>query len=167
MDTISKRYSACGARPGALVTKNKLVYDAAMKFAQARLSPPTYAQVASEAALDTPQSYFDEVITEYKERRDILIAEMSKIDGVTIATPKGAFYCIAKLPVKNADDFVQWMLEEFDYNGETVMVAPAAGFYSTPGVGLDEVRIAYVLKKEDLVKSVQILNEALKVYNRK
>jgi aspartate aminotransferase len=167
IDSVSKRYSMCGARIGCVVSKNKEFMATAMKFAQARLSPPTYAQVASEAALDTPQSYFDEVITEYKERRDILIAEMSKIEGVTIATPKGAFYCIAKLPVKNADDFAQWMLEEFDYNGETVMVAPAAGFYSTPGVGLDEVRIAYVLKKEDLVKSVQILNEALKVYNRK
>ena len=138
-----------------------------MKFAQARLSPPTYAQIASEAALDTPQSYFDDVITEYKDRRDILVEELNKIEGVTVANPKGAFYCIAKLPVKNADDFAQWLLESYDLNGETVMVAPAAGFYSTPGVGLDEVRIAYVLKKEDLIKSVQILKEALKVYNAK
>ncbi len=165
IDSVSKRYSMCGARIGCIVSKNKEVMATAMKFAQARLSPPTYAQIASEAALDTPQSYFDDVITEYKDRRDTLIAELNKIEGVTVATPKGAFYCIAKLPVKNADDFAQWLLEEYDFNGETVMVAPAAGFYSTPGVGLDEVRIAYVLKKEDLIKSVQILNEALKAYN--
>ena len=164
MDSVSKRYSACGVRIGALISRNKEVMAAALKFAQARLSPPTFAQIASEAALDTPQSYFDEVITEYRGRRDILIEELNKIDGVKVATPKGAFYCIAKLPIKNADHFAQWLLETYDYNGETVMVAPAAGFYSTPGVGLDEVRIAYVLKKEDLVKSVQILKEALKVY---
>lgn len=165
IDSVSKRYSMCGARIGCIVSKNKEVMATAMKFAQARLSPPTYAQIASEAALDTPQEYFDDVITEYKDRRDTLIAELNKIEGVTVATPKGAFYCIAKLPVKNADDFAQWLLEEYDFNGETVMVAPAAGFYSTPGVGLDEVRIAYVLKKEDLIKSVQILKEALKAYN--
>lgn len=164
IDSVSKRYSMCGARIGCIVSKNKELMATAMKFAQARLSPPTYAQVASEAALDTPQSYFDEVITEYKDRRDTLIAEMQKIEGVTIATPKGAFYCIAKLPVKNADDFAQWLLESYNFNGETVMVAPAAGFYSTPGVGLDEVRIAYVLNKEDLIKSVAILKEALQVY---
>ncbi len=164
IDSVSKRFSMCGARIGCLVSKNKEVIATAMKFAQARLSPPTYAQVASEAALETPKSYFDEVISEYIERRNILVDEMSKIEGVTIAKPKGAFYCIAKLPVKNADNFAQWLLESFDYNGETVMVAPAAGFYSTPGVGLDEIRIAYVLKKEDLIKSVQILKEALKVY---
>lgn len=164
IDSVSKRYSMCGARIGCIVSKNKEVMATAMKFAQARLSPPTFAQIASEAALDTPQSYFDEVITEYRGRRDILIEELNKIEGVKVATPKGAFYCIAKLPVKNADHFAQWLLETYDYNGETVMVAPAAGFYSTPGVGLDEVRIAYVLKKEDLVKSVQILKEALKVY---
>lgn len=166
IDSVSKRFSMCGARIGCIVSKNKEVMATAMKFAQARLSPPTYAQIASEAALDTPQSYFDDVITEYKDRRDTLIAELNKIEGVKVATPKGAFYCIAKLPVKNADDFAQWLLESYDFNGETVMVAPAAGFYSTKGVGLDEVRIAYVLKKEDLIKSVQILNEALKVYNK-
>jgi aspartate aminotransferase len=165
IDSVSKRFSMCGARIGCIVSKNKEVMATAMKFAQARLSPPTYAQIASEAALDTPQSYFDDVITEYKDRRDTLIAELNKIDGVKVATPKGAFYCIAKLPVKNADDFAQWLLESYDFNGETVMVAPAAGFYSTKGVGLDEVRIAYVLKKEDLIKSVQILKEALKAYN--
>ena len=126
---------------------------------------PTYAQIASEAALETPKSYFDAVITEYKDRRDTLITELNKIEGVKVGTPKGAFYCIAKLPIKNADHFAQWLLESYDYNGETVMVAPAAGFYSTPGVGLDEVRIAYVLKKEDLIRSVAILKEALKTYN--
>jgi aspartate aminotransferase len=157
----------CGARIGCIVSKNKDVMATAMKFAQARLSPPTYAQIASEAALETPQSYFDDVIAEYKERRDTLVAELQKIEGVKVATPKGAFYCIAQLPVKNADDFAQWLLETYDNKGETVMVAPAAGFYSTPNVGLDEVRIAYVLKKEDLISSVAILKEALKVYNQK
>ena len=166
IDSVSKRYSMCGARIGCIVSKNKEVMAASMKFAQARLSPPTFAQIASEAALETPQSYFDEVITEYKDRRDTLIEELQKIEGVKVATPKGAFYCIAKLPVKSADDFAQWLLETYDFNGETVMVAPAAGFYSTPGVGLDEVRIAYVLKKEDLIRSVEILGEALKVYNK-
>lgn len=166
IDSVSKRYSMCGARIGCIVSKNKEVMATAMKFAQARLSPPTYAQIASEAALETPQSYFDDVITEYKDRRDTLITELQKIDGLKVASPKGAFYCIAKLPIKNADNFAQWLLESFDYNGETVMVAPAAGFYSTPNVGLDEVRIAYVLKKEDLIRSVEILKEALKVYNK-
>lgn len=166
IDSVSKRYSMCGARIGCIVSKNKEVMGAAMKFAQARLSPPTFAQIASEAALETPQSYFDEVITEYKDRRDTLVAELNQIEGVKVAIPKGAFYCIAKLPVKNADDFAQWLLESYDFNGETVMVAPAAGFYSTPNVGLDEVRIAYVLKKEDLIKSVRILKEALQVYNK-
>lgn len=166
IDSVSKRYSMCGARIGCIVSKNKEVMATAMKFAQARLSPPTYAQIASEAALDTPQSYFDAVITEYKERRDVLIAALQKIEGVTVATPKGAFYCIAKLPVDNADTFAQWLLESYDYKGETVMVAPAAGFYSTPNVGLDEVRIAYVLKKEDLIQAVTILKEALDVYNK-
>ncbi len=167
IDSVSKRYSMCGARIGCIVSKNKEVMATAMKFAQARLSPPTYAQIASEAALETPQSYFVEVIEEYKERRDILISELQKIDGVKVATPKGAFYCIAKLPVKNADDFAQWLLETYDNNKETVMVAPAAGFYSTPGVGLDEVRIAYVLKKDDLIRSVAILKDALTVYNKR
>jgi len=167
IDSVSKRYSMCGARIGCIVSKNAEVMVTAMKFAQARLSPPTYAQIASEAALETPQSYFDDVISEYKDRRDTLIAELQKIEGVTVATPKGAFYCIAKLPIDNADKFAQWLLESYDFNGETVMVAPAAGFYSTPNVGLDEVRIAYVLKKVDLIKSVQILKEAIAVYNKK
>jgi len=167
IDSVSKRYSMCGARIGCIVSKNKELMATAMKFAQARLSPPTFAQIASEAALDTPQSYFDEVISEYRERRDTLIEELQKIEGVKVAKPKGAFYCIAQLPIDNADTFAQWMLESFDLNKETVMVAPAAGFYSTPGVGLNEVRIAYVLKKEDLIRSVQILKEAIRVYNSK
>lgn len=167
IDSVSKRYSMCGARIGCIVSKNKEVMQTAMKFAQARLSPPTYEQIASEAALETPQSYFDEVIAEYKDRRDTLIAELQKIEGVQVATPKGAFYCIAKLPVQNADDFAQWLLEEFDYNQQTVMVAPASGFYSTKGIGLDEVRIAYVLKKEDLIKAVEVLKHALEAYKNK
>ncbi|MDY7393709.1 pyridoxal phosphate-dependent aminotransferase [Aureibaculum sp. 2210JD6-5] len=164
IDSVSKRYSMCGARIGCLVSKNKSVIETALKFAQARLSPPTLAQIASEAALETPQSYFDNVIAEYVDRRNTLISELKKINGVKVGTPKGAFYCIVELPVKNTDDFAQWLLEDFDVNGETIMVAPAAGFYSTPGVGLNQVRIAYVLNKESLVKSVNILKEALKVY---
>jgi aspartate aminotransferase len=165
IDSVSKRYSMCGARIGCIVSKNTAVMGAAMKFAQARLSPPTFAQIASEAALDTPQSYFDEVIEEYKERRNILVTELNKIEGVKVGNPNGAFYCIAKLPIDNADKFAQWLLESYDLNGETVMVAPAAGFYSTPGIGLDEVRIAYVLKKEDLIRCVAILKDAIAVYN--
>lgn len=164
IDSVSKRYSMCGARIGCLVSRNKQVIATALKFAQARLSPPTLAQIASEAALQTPQSYFDEVISEYVERRNLLISELEKIDGIKVAKPKGAFYCIVELPVKNADDFAQWLLESFDVNGETVMVAPAAGFYSTPNVGLNQIRIAYVLQKESLIKAVNILKEALKIY---
>lgn len=165
IDSVSKRYSMCGARIGCIVSKNKEVMATAMKFAQARLSPPTIEQIASEAALDTPQSYFDEVISEYRERRDTLIEELNKIDGVIVSKPKGAFYCIAQLPVNNADAFAQWLLESYDLNGETVMVAPAAGFYSTPGMGLNQVRIAYVLKKQDLISAVRILKAAIPVYN--
>jgi aspartate aminotransferase len=167
VDSVSKRYSMCGARIGCLVTKNKDVLATVMKFAQARLSPPTIEQIACEAAIDTPQSYFDEVISEYKSRRDTLITELNKIDGVIVTKPKGAFYCIAQLPIENADDFAQWLLESYDLNGETVMVAPAAGFYSTPGMGLNQVRIAYVLNKKDLITAVNILKEALLVYNKK
>ena len=156
----------CGARIGCIVSKNAEVMGAAMKFAQARLSPPTFAQIASEAALETPQSYFDEVIEEYKERRDVLVEGLNKIEGVTVGNPNGAFYCIAKLPIDNADTFAQWMLESYDLNGETVMVAPAAGFYSSPNVGLDEVRIAYVLKKEDLKRSCEILKKGLETYKK-
>ena len=165
IDSVSKRYSMCGARIGCIVSKNKELMTTAMKFAQARLSPPTIEQIASEAALDTPQSYFDEVISEYRERRDTLIEELNKIEGVIVSKPKGAFYCIAQLPIDNADKFAQWLLESYDLNGETVMVAPAAGFYSTPGMGLSQVRIAYVLKKEDLVSAVRILKAAIPVYN--
>lgn len=165
IDSVSKRYSMCGARIGCIVSKNKQLMNAAMKFAQARLSPPTFAQIASEAALETPQSYFDAVIGEYRERRDILISELNKIDNVKVAVPKGAFYCIAELPIDDADKFAQWILEDFDLNGETVMVAPANGFYSTPGVGMNQVRIAYVLKKADLIKAVQILKSAIERYN--
>lgn len=164
IDSVSKRYSMCGARIGCLVSKNSDLIATALKFAQARLSPPTFAQIACEAALDTPQSYFDNVITEYVERRDTLINELQKIEGIKVGTPKGAFYCIVELPVKNTDHFAQWLLEDFDVEGETIMVAPAAGFYSSPNVGLNQIRIAYVLNKESLIKSVHILKEALKVY---
>ncbi|MEZ4854891.1 MAG: pyridoxal phosphate-dependent aminotransferase [Gelidibacter sp.] len=164
IDSVSKRYSMCGARIGYLVSKNKDVIKTALKFAQARLSPPTLAQIASEAALETPQSYFDEVIHEYVQRRNTLITELQKIEGVKVAKPNGAFYCIAELPIKNADHFAQWLLEKFDVNGETVMVAPAAGFYSSSNVGLNQIRIAYVLNENSLIKAVHILKEALKVY---
>lgn len=166
IDSVSKRYSMCGARIGCIVSKNKEVMQAAMKFAQARLSPPTLEQIAAEAALDTPQRYFDDVILEYRERRDTLIFELNQIEGVIVTVPKGAFYCIVQLPVADADDFAQWLLESFHWNQETLMVAPAAGFYATAGAGKSEVRIAYVLKKEDLIRSVLILKEALKVYKK-
>ncbi|MCK0123560.1 pyridoxal phosphate-dependent aminotransferase [Gelidibacter sp. F2691] len=164
IDSVSKRYSMCGARIGYFVSRNKEVIQTALKFAQARLSPPTLAQIASEAALDTPQSYFDDVIVEYVKRRNTLIRELKTIEGLKIAEPKGAFYCIVELPVKSADHFAQWLLESYDYEKETVMVAPAAGFYSTPGVGLNQIRIAYVLNEESLIRAVHILKEALKVY---
>lgn len=164
IDSVSKRFSMCGARIGCIVSRNKELMATAMKFAQARLSPPTLAQIASEAALDTPQSYFDEVISEYVDRRDTLVAGLEAIPGVRVAKPKGAFYCIAELPVKNSDDFAQWLLESFEHNKKTIMVAPAAGFYSTPGEGLNQVRIAYVLKKEDLIEAVALLKEALSLY---
>ena len=164
VDSVSKRYSMCGARIGCLVSKNREIIKTALKFAQARLSPPTLAQIASEAALETPQSYFDAVIEEYVARRNMLIEELEKIEGVKVAKPKGAFYCIAELPISDADDFAQWLLEDFRVNNETVMVAPAAGFYATPGLGKNQVRIAYVLEKESLKRAVQILKEALKSY---
>ena len=165
IDSVSKRYSMCGARIGCIVTKNKLVLDTALKFAQARLSPPSYALIASEAALETPDSYFDDVISEYVERRNVLVEELEKIEGVKVAKPKGAFYCIVELPVSDSDVFAQWILEDFRLNNETIMVAPAAGFYSTKGLGKNQVRIAYVLKKEDLRTSVAILKAALIQYN--
>ncbi|MBG7613241.1 pyridoxal phosphate-dependent aminotransferase [Polaribacter sp. BAL334] len=164
IDSVSKRYSMCGARIGCIVSKNKDVIKTALKFAQARLSPPTLAQIACEAALDTPQSYFEEVKNEYVKRRDILINGLQKIEGIRVAKPKGAFYCIVELPIKNADKFAQWLLESFDVNGETVMVAPAAGFYSTPNIGLNQIRLAYVLNEESLKKALLILEKALKIY---
>ncbi|WP_027418497.1 pyridoxal phosphate-dependent aminotransferase [Crocinitomix catalasitica] len=164
IDSVSKRYSMCGARIGALISRNKELMANAMKFAQARLSPPTLAQIASEGALDTPQSYFDEVVDEYVERRNITVDGLNAIEGVICPKPKGAFYCIAQLPVKDAENFCQWLLEDFDYNGETVMMAPASGFYATKGLGSNQVRIAYVLEKKELVKAVKCLEEALKIY---
>ena len=164
VDSVSKRYSMCGARIGCLVSKNRAIIKTALKFAQARLSPPTYAQIASEAALGTPQSYFDDVKAEYVERRNILIAELEKIEGVKIGHPQGAFYCIVELPIKNSDDFAQWLLEDFRVDGETVMVAPASGFYASKGLGLNQIRIAYVLDKDRLKRAVHILREALKTY---
>jgi len=164
IDSVSKRYSMCGARIGCIVSKNEEFIETAIKFAQARLSPPTYALMASEAALETPQSYFDDVIEEYEERRNTLINELQKVDGVKVANPKGAFYCVVELPVRDADHFAQWMLESFNDNNETIMVAPASGFYSTKGEGKNQVRIAYVLNKTDLKRSVEILKIALEQY---
>lgn len=164
IDSTSKRYSMCGIRVGCMISKNKELMATALKFAQARLSPPTFGQVAGEAALSTPQSYFDEVSTEYVQRRDLLIEGLNKIEGVICPKPKGAFYCIAQLPVDNADKFAQWLLEEFDHEGKTLMVAPAAGFYSTPNTGTNQVRIAYVLKQEALTQAIVCLEKALEVY---
>ena len=164
IDSVSKRYSMCGARIGCIVSKNDEFIKTAIKFAQARLSPPTYALIASEAALDTPQSYFDDVIEEYVARRNTLIAGLEKIEGVKVANPKGAFYCVAELPVKDSDHFAQWLLEDFNLNNETLMVAPASGFYSTPGEGKNQIRMAYVLNKTDLNRSIEILAAALKQY---
>ncbi len=164
IDSVSKRYSMCGARIGCIVSKNKSLIQTALKYAQARLSSPTYALLASEAALETPQSYFDEVIEEYDERRKVLIHELSKIENLKVSKPKGAFYCIAELPVKDADKFAQWMLEKFSNNNESVMVAPASGFYSTKGSGKNQIRIAYVLNKESLIRSVELIKLALEQY---
>ncbi|MGV3631135.1 MAG: pyridoxal phosphate-dependent aminotransferase [Bacteroidota bacterium] len=164
IDSVSKRYSMCGARIGALVSKNKDVMAAALKFGQARLSPPTIDQIASEAALDTPQSYFDDVVAEYVQRRNIMVDGLNSIPGVFCPKPSGAFYCVAKFPVDDAEKFCQWLLEAFSYEGQTVMMAPANGFYSTPGAGKDEARIAYVLNQDALRKAVKCLEEALKVY---
>ncbi|MAO70915.1 MAG: aspartate aminotransferase [Flavobacteriales bacterium] len=164
IDSTSKRYSMCGIRIGCIVSKNKQVMSTALKFAQARLSPPTFGQIAGEAALCTPLSYFDEVSKEYVSRRDLLIEGLNKIEGVICPKPKGAFYAIAQLPVDDSDKFAQWLLEEFDLNGETIMVAPAAGFYSTPNTGNNQVRIAYVLNKKSLQKAIDCLESALKKY---
>ncbi len=164
LDSISKRYSACGARIGAMITKNKMVMAAALKFAQARLSPPSYGQIGAEAALSTPKSYFENVKKEYVARRNFVIEALNKMEGVFCPKPSGAFYCIAKLPIDNADKFCQWLLESFNYNMQTVMLAPATGFYSTPHAGINEVRIAYVLNLNDLKNAMECLNEALKKY---
>ena len=164
IDSTSKRYSMCGIRVGCLVSRNKEVIATAMKFAQARLSPPTLGQIAGEAALNTPNSYFNEVIDEYVSRRDLLIEGLNNIEGVICPKPKGAFYAIAQLPIDNADRFSRWLLEDFDFNRETIMIAPAAGFYYTPNKGINQVRIAYVLNKESLQKSIDILKFALNAY---
>jgi len=164
IDSVSKRYSMCGARIGALISKNKEVMAAALKFGQARLSPPTIDQIASEAALNTPQSYFDNVVAEYVERRNIMVDGLNSIPGVFCPKPSGAFYCVAKFPVDDAEKFCQWLLEEFDFEGQTVMMAPANGFYATKGAGQQEARIAYVINQDSLRKAVICLREALKVY---
>lgn len=164
MDTVSKRYSACGARLGCLITKNKAVLQAGLKFAQARLSPGLVEQIAGEAAVDTPDSYFETVNQEYTHRRDVLVNALNQIDGVFCPNPGGAFYVVAKFPIDNADRFCQWMLESFSYGNATVMMAPATGFYSTPGAGQNEVRMAYVLNITDLEAAMSCLQEGLKVY---
>ena len=164
MDTISKRYSACGARLGALVTKNKAVYDAAMKFAQARLSPPGLAQIMGEAAVDLPSTYFDKPKAEYISRRDLLVRRLNEMPGVFCPAPGGAFYAMAKLPIDDSDKFCQWLLESFSHNGQTVMLAPATGFYGTPGLGKNEVRLAYVLNLRDLNDAMDCLEAALLQY---
>jgi aspartate aminotransferase len=154
----------CGVRIGAMITKNKDVINAAMKFAQARLCPPSFGQWASEAALNTPNDYFEEVYNEYIDRRDFMVEGLNKIEGVYCPKPKGAFYTVVKLPVDDADKFAQWILSEFEYKKQTVMMAPASGFYATPGLGKNEVRIAYVLKKEDLANAIETLEKALEAY---
>ena len=164
IDSVSKRYSACGFRIGVMISKNKEVMSTAMKFAQARLSPPTFGQVAAEAAIDTPQDYFTEALAEYKSRRDVVVDRINKMDGAFCPNPKGAFYVVAKLPIDNADKFCQWLLEDFNYNNQTVMLAPATGFYATKGLGMNEVRISYVLNVNDLNASMDCLQEAIKVY---
>jgi len=164
MDSVSKRYSECGVRIGAMITKNKDVINTALKFAQARLCPPAFGQIAAEASLDTPAEYFTEVYNEYIDRRNFTVEALNNMDGVYCPTPKGAFYTVVKLPIDDADKFAQWILEDFEYKNQTVMVAPATGFYATPGLGKNEVRIAYVLKKEDLANAMETLSEALKVY---
>ncbi|OYT16265.1 MAG: aspartate aminotransferase [Bacteroidetes bacterium 4572_77] len=164
IDSVSKRYSACGFRIGCMISKNKELMATAMKFAQARLSPPSFGQVASEAALETPQSYFDEVVAEYISRRDVVVESLNKIDGAFCPNPKGAFYVVAQLPIDDSDRFCQWLLEDFNFENQTVMFAPASGFYSSPGLGKDEIRISYVLNTQDLKNSMIVLDEALKVY---
>lgn len=163
-DTISKRYSACGGRIGALVSRNQSVLNAVLKFAQARLSPPSFAQILGEAAVDLPENYFDTTREEYRKRRDLLVSRLNQMEGVYCPNPGGAFYAIARLPVQNAEDFCQWLLESFSHEGKTLMLAPAAGFYETPGLGQDEVRLAYVLNCESIDQAMDCLEEALRVY---
>lgn len=165
VDSVSKRYSMCGARIGALISKNKEVIDAALRIAQARLCPPAIEQLAAEAAIDTPDSYFETVYNEYVERRDVLVERLNKIEGVYCPKPKGAFYAIVELPIDDSDKFSQWLLEEFSYKNQTVMLAPATGFYADAKLGRKQVRIAYVLKKEDLIAATECLEVALKEYN--
>jgi aspartate aminotransferase len=167
MDTISKRYSACGGRIGAFITRNKTLLNAVMKFAQARLSPPGFAQILGEAAVDLPEDYFDKTKAEYKSRRDLIVKRLNAMEGVFCPNPGGAFYAIARLPVDDADDFCQWLLESFEYNKQTVMLAPASGFYSTPGLGRQEVRLAYVLNLEAINKAMDCLQAALKAYPKR
>jgi aspartate aminotransferase len=164
IDSVSKRYSMCGARIGAMISRNAELMSAALKFGQARLSPPTFGQWASMAALATPQSYFDGVVEEYVKRRDTLVDGLNAIPGVRCPKPQGAFYCIAELPIDDSDQFCQWMLEKFEHNGQTVMMAPATGFYATPGSGKNQVRLAYVLNVSDLKNAVECLKEALMKY---
>jgi aspartate aminotransferase len=164
LDTVSKRYSACGARLGCLMTKNKAVMAAALKFAQARLSPAMVSQIAGEAAINTPDSYFEAVTKEYTARRDVLVNRLNQMEGVFCPNPGGAFYVVAQLPIDDADAFCQWILSDFSYQNQTVMFAPATGFYSTPGAGKQEVRMAYVLNTTDLNLAMDCLTEALKVY---
>ncbi|RYF89530.1 MAG: pyridoxal phosphate-dependent aminotransferase [Chitinophagaceae bacterium] len=164
MDTISKRYSACGGRIGAFITKNADVLNAAMKFAQARLSPPAYAQILGEAAVDLPDNYFDTTRAEYKLRRDTLVARLNAMPGVFCPNPGGAFYAMARLPIDNSDNFCQWLLQDFSHEGQTIMLAPATGFYSTPGLGSNEVRLAYVLNVDDINKAMDCLQAALEQY---
>ncbi|MCM2302483.1 MAG: pyridoxal phosphate-dependent aminotransferase, partial [Flavobacteriaceae bacterium] len=166
IDSVSKRYSMCGARIGCVVSKNKDVIAAVLRFSQARLSPPTYELIAAEAALETPDSYFEEVISEYAARRKTLVEGLQAIEGVKVATPKGAFYCVVELPVEDADEFAQWLLEKFSHNNETIMVAPASGFYTAKEKGKKQVRIAYVLNQKDLIRSVELLKIALEQYNK-
>ena len=164
MDSVSKRYSMCGVRIGAIISRNKEVMATAMKFAQARLCPPSYGQIAAEAALSTPKEYFDEVYEEYIQRRNYMVEALNKMEGVVCPMPKGAFYTVVKLPVDDADIFSQWLLESFEHKNQTVMLAPASGFYATPGLGKDEVRIAYVLKIDDLKNAMETLDAGLKQY---
>jgi aspartate aminotransferase len=164
LDSISKRYSACGARIGVLISKNKEVICTALKFAQARLSPPTFGQIAGEEAINTPDSYFKKVLEEYHNRRNIVVESINKMAGCFCPKPGGAFYAVARLPIDDSDKFCQWLLEDFSFEGQTVMLAPATGFYSTKGRGLDEVRISYVLNVNDLKSAMKCLEEALKVY---